>query len=104
MKLSFLWLLALIIFLLSACATQQESKKVAPHKPTEIEIKDYRDAESIYKSRKLNLALKKFYAYVQKHPGTELTANALYYMGQIYYDSGDYFRAAKYWLAIVDGE
>src|SRR5258708_2026403 len=94
--------LCLLMLLLEACSTS-EIHKVPAHKASELEYREYRDAENTYRNKKIGLALKKFTTFVQKHPQNNLTDHASFYAGQIYYDQGDYFRATRYWLYIVDG-
>lgn len=93
----------ILIAFLSACSTTPEIHKVAAQKANEQEYKEYREAEKEYKNKKYATALKRFTTFIQKHPQNNLTDHASFYAGQIYYDQGDYFRAARFWLYIVDG-
>ena len=80
------------------------TKKLNPEQATEVEVREFRRADASYKKHNLPQALKDYTAFVQRYPGTNLTDQALFNIGQIYYDQGDFFRAARYWLAIVDGQ
>ncbi len=102
-KLSRVLCFCLSISFLEACSTVSEVHKVPAQKANDQEYREYRQAEQAYKTGKAATALKKFTTFIQKHPQNNLTDHASFYAGQIYYDQGDYFRAARYWLYIVDG-
>jgi branched-chain amino acid transport system substrate-binding protein len=95
--------LALTILSLVACSSTQE-KKLEAQPAGETEIKEFKDAENAYRTKKTQIALKKFANFVQRHPSINLTNDAYFYLGQIYYEQSDYFRAARYWLAVVDSK
>src|SRR6185369_4506221 len=74
----------------------------SPQKTSEAALKEYREADLLYKNKKQALALKKLATLVQRNPKTDVANDSLYLMGQIYYEQGDYFRGARFWQAVVD--
>lgn len=95
------WIALVLIFAAGCTSTET---KVAPQKSTEAEVREFREAQALYRAHKTAQSLKTFLALIQRHPETDLADEAAYNVGQIYFDSGDYFRAARYWLFIVDGK
>lgn len=93
----------LIVLILAGCVTQEVRKTPAPQ-ASAAAVKEFREAMSFYKAKKLGPALKKFTGFIQRYPQTGLTDDAQFYAGQIYYDQGDYQRAAHFWTAIVDSQ
>ena len=96
-------ILTLICLFINSCTTT-EPKKLIPEKATDAETREYRHGDLAFKKKNYPQALKELTTFIQKYPGTNLTDQAIYNVGQIYFEQGDYFRAARYWLAIVDGQ
>ncbi|MDZ4677239.1 MAG: penicillin-binding protein activator [Oligoflexia bacterium] len=102
-KSTFILLNFFALIFISGCSTTPEVKKVAPEQATALQAKEFNEAEQLYKKKKTPLASKKLQTFIQNYPNTEYTDDAAYYLAIIYYDQGDYFKAARYWLSIVDG-
>jgi branched-chain amino acid transport system substrate-binding protein len=95
-------LAVLSLIYLCSCATKEV--KVEARHAGEIEIREFRDAENTYRKKNNPLALRKFSIFVQRHPAIDLTNDAYYYIGEIFYEQADYFKAARYWLVVVNSK
>jgi branched-chain amino acid transport system substrate-binding protein len=94
-------IILLLLAFIAACSTS-EIRKDPAEQATAGQLKEYRFADELYKKKNISAAVKKFSEIVQKYPRSDLANESLQVLGQIYYDQGDYFRAGRYWQAIVD--
>lgn len=99
-------LLLLGLLFVVACSTSQ--KHQAPQTPapraTDKAVKEYREALNLYKTKKYPEALKKLARFTQVYSKTDLTDDAYYLIGQIYFDQNNFFKAGQFWQAIIDGQ
>lgn len=97
------FLLLLLCLYFISCSTEQKAPSAKAPKATEKMAREFRDAMTLYKNKKTQEAFKKLINYTQKHPANDLTDDAYYFIGQIYYEQNDFFKASRYWTAITDG-
>jgi tol-pal system protein YbgF len=80
---------------------QAEMEKPTPGKEVSVEMKGispgvgtlYKDAYEIFQKGDLEGARKKFEAFLKQYPNTELSDNAQFWIGEIYYLKKDFERA-----------
>jgi tol-pal system protein YbgF len=73
-----------------------DSTKEPPSKPKETSagIKNlYKDAYDTFQKKDLEGARKKFEAFLKQYPNTELSGNAQFWIGEIYYQKKDFEKA-----------
>jgi len=73
-----------------------DSTKELPSKPkgTSVGMKNlYKDAYDTFQKKDLEGARKKFEAFLKQYPNTELSGNAQFWMGEIYYQKKDFEKA-----------
>ncbi len=73
-----------------------DSTKELPSKPkgTSAGIKNlYKDAYDTFQKKDLEGARKKFEAFLKQYPNTELSGNAQFWIGEIYYQKKDFEKA-----------
>ena len=88
----------MLFWLLSfACSTAPEVHRIATQKATELEFREYHDAENGLQKSKTHSAKKNLRRSYKNILTLDLTDRACYYAGQLYYDQADYFRASKFW-------
>ncbi|MBK9293741.1 MAG: penicillin-binding protein activator [Oligoflexia bacterium] len=99
-----LTLLILVLFFVSCSTTpkKEEAPKTYAPRATEKALKDYREAVALYKSKNHSESLKKLGRFIKIYPRVDITDDAYYLIGQIYYDKNNFFKAAQFWQAIID--
>ncbi len=91
------------VFIASCATQQQEPPRSAAPKATEKQAKEFREGLSLYRAHKTNEAQKKLIHFLQTNSPNDLVDDAYYFIGLIYFEQNDYFKAYRYWMAVVDG-
>ncbi|AHF97910.1 MAG: tetratricopeptide repeat protein [Desulfurella sp.] len=73
---------------------EKASKKTASPSSEALEV--YNDALSIYMKRDFSKALEKFLLFLKDYPHTTLEQNAVFWIGNSYYNLNDYDKALNY--------
>ncbi len=94
----FLFSMALI---LNSCGISEIHKEFAT-KANEAQVKEFKEAEAALKKGKIKTAITRFNKFIEKNPNIDITNDALYNLAQIYFDQGDYLKAAHYWQSVVE--
>jgi tol-pal system protein YbgF len=79
----------------------QEKQKDTETTSSDYE-REYKSALDLYNLRQLNQAKEKFIEYIKNHPKTPLTDNAYFWLGVVYRDLGDSFRAEAVWRTLEE--
>ncbi len=61
----------------------------------------YRQAYALYEAGKLNQALEKFERFVQRYPQHDYADNAIYWMGETYYDQKEFILAITEFRRVI---
>lgn len=65
------------------------------------EVRDYEDAFRIYRAGDFRRAIDRFEAFLQTHPSSDYSDNALFWMGECYFKLGDHERAVLVFEDVV---
>jgi len=91
--------LFLAVLLLTSCSAP-ETKREPPQPVNEQMRREYAEAVREARIKKPN-SMRRLQIFIQRYPKSELTDDALYLLGQIYYEQGDYLKAQRVWSEIL---
>ncbi len=94
----------LAVLILNSCSTaptEPQAKPAALKAPPKAQ-KEYREAVDLYHAKKTQEALKKLSHIVQAYPNVDLANESYFLVGEIFYEQADFFKAYRYWMAVVD--
>lgn len=114
MKIKSPWLSVLLLvctsLVLSCAGGPQNSNsntdvtKISAKKASPKAQKEFQEAYALYRAKKPGDALKAFAKFVQQYPNVDLTLDSYNTMAEIFFEQGDYFKAYRYWMAVVDSQ
>ncbi len=81
-----------------------KSKLSSRLKPEQLVEAYYREAMKLYRAGEREKARQIFMKIVERFPSSKYSENALYWLGETYYDEGDYKRAAEYFSEVLKNE
>ncbi len=97
------------LFFVFACSTQPERptpvviiKPTQPKAATPTAVKEFASAKAAYDSHQFKKALPLLKRFAQKNPGSDLTDEAAFLMGQIYYDGQQFQDAAAEYMQVIN--